>query len=73
VLDIIKGAFKVGVRNLSIGSANSEFVRVTGYLIRRSDLEAAREHKALRHSSSIVGSGFLQTKPNHLQRVTRKV
>ena len=73
VLDIIKGAFKEGVRNLSIGSANSEFVRVTGYLIRRSDLEAAREQKALRHSSSIVGSGFLQTKPNHLQRVTRKV
>ena len=73
VLDIIEGAFKMGVRNLSIGSANSEFVRVTGYLIRRSDLEAAKNHKALRHSSSIFGSGFMQTKPNHLHRVTRKV
>ncbi len=73
VLDIIKGGFKEGVRNLSIGSANSEFVRVTGYLIRRSDLEAAKAHKALRHSSSILGSGFLQTKPNHLHRVRRKV
>ena len=73
VLDIIQGAFKMGVRNLSIGSANSEFVRVTGYLIRRSDLEKATAHKALRHSSSILGSGFLQTKQNHLHRVTRKV
>lgn len=73
VLDIIKGAFKKGVRNLSIGSASSEFVRVTGYLIRRSDLETARANKALRHSSSIFGSGFLKTKPNHLHRVIRKV
>jgi YjjI family glycine radical enzyme len=73
ILDIIKGAYKDGVRNLSIGSARSEFVRVTGYLIRRSDLEAAKAHKALRHSSSIIGSGFMQTKPNHLHRVTRKV
>ncbi len=73
VLDIINGAFKEGVRNLSIGSANSEFVRVTGYLIRRSDLEAARKHKALRHPSSIRGAEFMQTKPNHLHRVTRKV
>ena len=73
VLDIIQGAFNSSVRNLSIGSAASEFVRVTGYLIRRSDLEAAKTHKALRHSSAILGSGFLQTKPNHLHRVTRKV
>lgn len=73
VLDIIEGAFKEGVRNLSIGSANSEFVRVTGYLIRRSDLEAAKTHKALRLSSSIVGTEFMQTKPSHLHRVTRKV
>ncbi len=73
VLDIIKGAFKEGVRDLSIGSANSEFVRVTGYLIRRSDLETAKAHKALRHSSSIRGTEFMQTKPNHLHRVTRKV
>jgi YjjI family glycine radical enzyme len=73
LLDIIQGAFKAGVRNLSIGSANSEFVRVTGYLIRRSDMETAKAHKALRHSSAILGSEFMQTKPNHLHRVTRKV
>lgn len=73
VLDIIKGAFREGTRNLSIGSADSEFVRVTGYLIRRADLEAAKEEKALRHGSAILGTGFMETKPNHLHRITRKV
>jgi len=73
VLDIIRGAFREGIRNLSIGSTNSEFVRVTGYLIRRVDLEAAKQEKALRHASAIFGTGFLATKPNHLHRITRKV
>ena len=73
VLDIIKGAFKNGSRNLSIGSATSEFVRVTGYLIRRADLEAAQQEKTLRHGSAHVGAGFMKTKPNHLHRITRKV
>ena len=73
VLDIIRGAFSGGIRNLSIGSANSEFVRVTGYLIRRADLEAAKQSKALRHSSAILGSEFMESQPNHLHRITRKV
>jgi YjjI family glycine radical enzyme len=73
VLDIIKGAFKEGIRNLSIGSADSEFVRVTGYLIRRADLDAAKEEKAMRHSSAFTGKSFMETKPNHLHRITRKV
>ncbi|MDO9546315.1 MAG: YjjI family glycine radical enzyme [Pelolinea sp.] len=73
VLDVIKGAFEKGTRNLSIGSANSEFVRVTGYLIRRADMEAAKNERALRHDSGIFGTGFMVTKPNNLRRVTRKV
>ncbi|MDK2979776.1 MAG: hypothetical protein PWQ55_123 [Chloroflexota bacterium] len=73
VLDIIEGAFKAGIRNLSVGSANSEFVRVTGYLIRRADLEAHKAEKALRHSSAALGSGVMENHPNHLHRITRKV
>ena len=73
VLDIIQGAFKAGIRNLSIGSALSEFVRVTGYLIRRADLEAHQAEKALRHSSAALGSGVMENHPNHLHRITRKV
>jgi YjjI family glycine radical enzyme len=73
VLDIIRGAHARGTRNLSIGSANSEFVRVTGYLVRRADLEAKEHEKASRYSSAVLASGFMQTKPNHLHRRIRKV
>lgn len=73
VLDIVKGAHQQGIRMLSVGSAKSEFIRVTGYLIRRADLEAAREEKALRHSSAALGVGFFDMKPAHLHRRTRKV
>jgi hypothetical protein len=73
VLDIAKGAMKQGVRILSIGSSNSEFVRVTGYLIRRADLENARKEENNRHSSAALGAGFFETKPNNLHRRERKV
>jgi YjjI family glycine radical enzyme len=73
VLDIIDGAHRSGIRNLSIGSATSEFVRVTGYLVRRADLEAYQAEKALRHSSAALGAGVMENNPNHLHRITRKV
>jgi len=73
VLDIINGAQQAGIRNLSIGSANSEFVRVTGYLVRRADLEAHQAEKALRHTSAALGAGVMENNPNHLHRITRKV
>ncbi|MCK5245492.1 YjjI family glycine radical enzyme [Candidatus Bipolaricaulota bacterium] len=73
VLDIIRAAHEMGIRTLSIGSANSEFIRVSGWLIRRSDLDRAKDEKALRHSSSYLAVGFFDTKPIHLHRIERKV
>jgi YjjI family glycine radical enzyme len=73
VLDIVKGAFTKGIRNLSIGSANSEFVRVTGYLIRRSDLEAAKNEKSMRHGSAFLGTKQMEKNPNYLHRRIRQV
>ena len=73
VLDIIRGAHAQGTRNLSIGSANSEFVRVTGYLVRRADLEAKQQEKATRHSSAILASGFMQTTTHPTKRRPRNV
>ena len=73
VLDIIHGAFQAGIRNLSVGSCNSEYVRVTGYLIRRADLEAQKQEKALRHDSSLLGTQFIAHQENTLHRRVRKV
>ncbi len=73
VLDILHGAFEVGLRNLSVGSCDSEYIRVTGYLIRRADLEKQQQEKALRHDSSLLGTGFIAHQSNTLHRRTRQV
>jgi YjjI family glycine radical enzyme len=73
VLDIIHGAFAAGIRNLSVGSCNSEYIRVTGYLIRRADLEAQQKEKAIRHDSSLLGSDFIAHQQNTLHRRVRQV
>jgi YjjI family glycine radical enzyme len=39
ILDIIDGAMALGIRDLSIGCVDSEYIRVSGYLVRRADLE----------------------------------
>lgn len=36
---IVKGAFQTGVRYLSVYGSNSDVVRVTGYLVKKSDVE----------------------------------
>ncbi|MDR1540510.1 MAG: YjjI family glycine radical enzyme [Clostridiales bacterium] len=40
ILDVFKGAFKVGMRYISTYAADSDLVRVTGYLAKRSDVAA---------------------------------
>lgn len=39
VLDIIKGAFSIGDKYLAIYRSDSDIVRITGYLVKRSDIE----------------------------------
>lgn len=39
VLDIIKGAFSVGDKYLAVYRSDSDLVRITGYLVKRSDIE----------------------------------
>ena len=73
VLDIIDGAHRVGIRNLSIGSCDSEYIRVSGYIIRRSDLDAAREEKIQRNESDFFGIEFINNQPNTLHRRIRTV
>jgi hypothetical protein len=38
VVDIIRGAFTSGMRDFTFNLDSNEFVRITGYLVRKSDL-----------------------------------
>lgn len=43
VLDIFKGAFSVGMRYISTYGADSDLIRVTGYLVKKSEVQAVTE------------------------------
>lgn len=57
VLDIIKGAFQIGMRYFSFYSSSSDVIRVTGYLVKRSDIDAYDSGKATLDASTELGSG----------------
>lgn len=57
VLDIIKGAFAQGMRYFSFYSSSSDVIRVTGYLVKRSDIERYDRGEACLGNSTVLGSG----------------
>jgi YjjI family glycine radical enzyme len=58
-VDIAKGAFALGMRDVTFEVANGEFVRITGYLVRRRDLERLASGAGVRHASSVLGAGSM--------------
>ena len=57
LLDILKGAFASGARYLSFYSGNSDLVRVTGYLVKKSDLEKFEREEMTLNEATVNGSG----------------
>jgi len=57
VVDIIRGAFDSGMRDFTFNLDSNEFVRITGYLVRKSDLAAIAAQAGARHSSDLLAAG----------------
>ncbi|MGZ4773391.1 MAG: glycyl radical enzyme domain-containing protein, partial [Ilumatobacteraceae bacterium] len=56
VVDIIRGAFATGMRDFTFNLDSNEFIRITGYLVRKSDLVDI-EQRGARHSSDYLAAG----------------
>lgn len=69
VLDIIKGAFAKDLRYLSFYSSDSDVIRVTGYLVKKSELKKLDEGNAVLQDTTALGLGA--TKNGHI--LERKV
>jgi YjjI family glycine radical enzyme len=54
VVDVIRGAFASGMRDFTFNLDSNDFIRITGYLVRKSDLAHL---PAARHSSTYLGAG----------------
>ncbi|MBS6395840.1 MAG: YjjI family glycine radical enzyme [Clostridiales bacterium] len=57
VLDIIKGSFRMDLRYLSFYSSDSDVIRVTGYLVKRSEMEKLDSGQAVLQNTTGLGLG----------------
>jgi YjjI family glycine radical enzyme len=55
VVDVIRGAFAVGMRDFTFNLDSNGFIRITGYLVRKADLEHIQD--GARHASTFLGAG----------------
>ncbi|MFN8189222.1 MAG: YjjI family glycine radical enzyme [Nocardioidaceae bacterium] len=56
MVDIIRGAFRVGMRDYTFNLDSNEFIRITGYLVRKCDLVDI-DNVGARHGSDFLAAG----------------
>jgi YjjI family glycine radical enzyme len=61
LLTVIKGAFKNGIKMFALSGSDSELVRITGYLVKKSDIEAYNNHKQMREDTVQLGVNSFKT------------
>ena len=70
VVDVLRGAFTSGMRDFTFNLDSNDFIRITGYLVRKSDLAAV--DAGARHASTFLGAGSVRT--GHVdERVAKRV
>lgn len=57
ILDIINGGFKVGLRYFSLYCDDCDVIRITGYLVKRSDIEALERGEQVLNDTVVLGYG----------------
>lgn len=60
VLNIIEGAFKEGMRYFSLYSSDSDVIRITGYLVKKSEIEKLNRGEATLQDTVVLGQGQVQ-------------
>ena len=62
MVDIIRGAFSEGMRDFTFNLDSNGFIRITGYLVRKSDLEDF-DTAGARHGSATFAAGAMKNAP----------
>ncbi|HAB61848.1 MAG TPA: YjjI family glycine radical enzyme, partial [Lachnospiraceae bacterium] len=57
LLDIIKGAFDNKVRYMSVYEKDSDVIRVTGYLVKKSEMEKLKKGENVLQDTTVLGLG----------------
>jgi YjjI family glycine radical enzyme len=72
LITIIKGALKNGIKMFALGCSDSELVRITGYLVKKSDIEAYNSQNQIREDTVQLGANSFQNQ-RPLDRKVRSV
>ena len=72
MVDIIRGALEGGMRDFTFNLATNGFIRITGYLVRKSDLEGFDAHGA-RHGSTTFAAGSVKNSHVTERRLKRVI
>lgn len=57
MLDMVKGAFDLGVKYTSFYEENGDLIRITGYLVKRSEMEKYKRDEAVLQNTTHLGTG----------------
>ncbi|MDU4325801.1 MAG: YjjI family glycine radical enzyme [Clostridium celatum] len=57
ILNIIQGAFKEGMRYFSLYSSDADVIRITGYLVKKSEIEKLNRGEATLQDTVVLGQG----------------
>ena len=56
ILDIVKGAFSLGVKYMSFYDNDGDLVRITGYLVKKSEMEKFRNDEVVLQNTTQLGT-----------------
>lgn len=57
ITDIVKGSFRKKLRYMSFYSSSSDVIRITGYLVKRSEIEKLERGENVKHDTTALGMG----------------
>lgn len=60
ILDIIKGAFNINMRYFSLYCDDCDVIRITGYLVKRSDIEKLDRGEQVLQDTVVLGQGAVK-------------
>lgn len=69
MLDVVRGSFDTGVKYISFYQEDSDLVRITGYLVKRSEMEKYKNNEAVLQNTTHLGT----TNYQHNRLKDRKV
>jgi YjjI family glycine radical enzyme len=69
ILDVLKGAFKIGMRYFSIHSSDADVIRISGYLVKKSEIEKLNNGKQVLRDTVVLGKEAVE----NLKILDRKV